>query len=235
MDSARRQADIDAESADQLTALTRFRPAAGVYEYRGEGSEHLDTPPKTVSQGPTIPGTVTHLSGGCWRLRVDYHTDHWQSWDYCPTSGGLTEQAGAFFQRLDLVAFTIETSSSYVCDPPVDAIRTEQTPGDEWPQRCLGTSSASTGEVVSSGPYTYVGQENLDIGGQRVAALHYHRVRSLSGGQSGTEDVDTWFDAHTGMPLQNSRVITVHSDSLIGGVTYTETGSFELASMAPTT
>ena len=234
MDAARRRAGTGTTSPERSTTPTRLQPAAGVYEYRGDGAEHLDTPPKTATQGPTMPGTVTDLGGGCWRLRVDYNTNHWQSWDYCSVATGLTEKAGAFFQRLDLVAFTVDTSSSYVCDPPVDTIRTSQTPGDQWPQRCHGTSTASKGDVISSGPYTYVGQENLDIGGQRVTALHYHRVRALSGGPSGTEDVNTLFDAHTGMPLQNSRVITVHSDALIGGVTYTETGTFHLASLTPT-
>ena len=34
-------------------------------------------------------------------------------------------------------------------------------------------------------------------------------------GQTGTEEVDVWFDAETGLPLRNRRVITVSSDSLI--------------------
>ena len=89
-----------------------LRPAPGVYQYRGEGTEHLDKPPLTQSQGPDIPGTVTHLEGGCWRLRVDYSTNHWQSWDYCPAGTGLTERAGAFFQRLDLVVAQVETTST---------------------------------------------------------------------------------------------------------------------------
>ncbi len=101
-------------------------------------------------------------------------------------------------------------------------------------QRCHGTSTGSSGEVISAGPYRYVGQEDLDIGGSRVKALHYQRSRTLTGGQTGTEDVNVWFDAQTGLPLRNQRVITVHSDSLIGGVTYTEDGSFRLASMTPT-
>ena len=97
---------------------------------------------------------------------------------------------------------------------------------------CRGTSTGSDGEVISSGPYTYVGPELLDIGGTNVAALHYHRLRNLSGGQTGEEDVDVWFDAATGLVLRNQRVITVRSSAL-GGVTYEENGSFQLASMAP--
>jgi len=221
-------------TTDQPTDTELLRPAPGVYLYSGEGTEHLDNPPLTQTQGPGIPGTVTHLEGGCWRLRVDYSTNHWQSWDYCPASSGLTENAGAFFQRLDLVVAQVDTSSSYTCDPPVDAIRATQRVGDQWMQECRGTSTGSDGEVISSGPYTFVGPERLDIAGTEVAALHYHRLRNLTGAQTGTEDVNVWFDAATGLPLRNQRVITVRSSSLIGGVTYEENGSFQLTSMNPT-
>jgi len=234
MDEARRRADGAGQGTDQPTAATHFRPAAGIYRYRGEGTERLDKPPTSQTQGPDIPGTVTHLDGTCWRLRVDYNTNHWQSWDYCSTGTALTERAGAFFQRLDLVVAQVETSSMYTCDPPVDAIRAAQRAGDHWTQECRGTSTGSTGEVNSAGPYTYVGQEELVIGGSRVKALHYHRSRTLTGAQTGTEDINVWFDVDTGLPLKNQRAITVHSDSLIGGVTYDENGSFQLASMTPT-
>ncbi len=234
IEEARRRAQGVEPGTDQSSGAVPFRPAAGVYQYRGEGIEHLDKPPLTQTQGPDIPGTVTHLDGQCWRLRVDYSTNHWQSWDYCPTGSGLTENAGAFFQRLDLVVAKVDTTSTYTCDPPVDAIRATQQAGDQWPQECRGTSTGSDGEVISSGPYTYVGPEGLDIGGTDVTALHYHRLRDLTGGQTGTEDVDVWFDAATGLLLRNQRVIAVHSGSLIGGVTYKETGSFQLASMNPT-
>lgn len=226
--------EADVPGTDQSVGAVPFRPAAGIYRYSGEGTEHLDKPPVTQTQGPDIPGTVTHLDGQCWRLRVDYSTNHWQSWDYCPTGSGLTENTGAFFQRLDLVVTKVDTSSTYTCDPPVDTIRDTQQVGDTWMQECRGTSTGSDGEIISSGPYTYVGPERLDIGGTQVAALHYHRLRNLTGSQTGTEDVNVWFDAATGLPLRNQRAITVHSDSLIGGVTYEENGSFQLASMSPT-
>jgi hypothetical protein len=232
MEEARRRAG--APGADQSTGVVPFRPGAGVYRYRGEGTEHLDKPPLTQTQGPDIPGTVTHLEGRCWRFRVDYSTNHWQSWDYCPGGAGLTEIAGAFFQRLDLVVTKVDTSSTYTCDPPVDAIRATQRAGEHWMQTCRGTSTGSDGEVISSGPYTFVGPERLDIGGTTVAALHYHRLRNLTGGQTGTEDVNVWFDAANGLPVRNRRAITVRSSSLIGGVVYEENGNFELASMNPT-
>jgi hypothetical protein len=231
LDTARQRAGLDSGPAAPAAPLI---PAEGVYQYRGTGTEHLDKPPKTQPQGPDIPGTVTHLEGGCWRLRVDYNTNHWQSWDYCSTATGLTEDAGEFFQRLDLGPVAVETSSTYTCSPPADAIQLTQTAGDQWHHACSGTSTSSDGEVTSAGPYTFVGEERLDIDGRDVTTLHYHRVRTLGGGQSGTEDVETWFEATTGLPVKNSRVITVHSDSALGRVTYTERGTFTLVSLTPT-
>lgn len=230
-DTARQRAGVDPASSTSAAPLV---PVTGVYQYRGTGTEQLDRPPKTQLQGPDIPGTVTALDGGCWRLRVDYNTNHWQSWDYCSTGTGLTETGGEFFQRLELGPVKVDTSSTSICDPPVDVIRPTQSAGDQWRQTCSGTSTASDGEVTSAGPYTFVGEELLDIDQRGVATLHYHRVRTLGGGQSGTEDVNTWFDATTGLPVKNSRVITVRSDSPLGTVTYTERGSFTLVSLTPT-
>lgn len=234
VDEARDRAGATGYGDDESATPSPLRPAAGVYRYRGDGTERLDRPPTSEAQGPDIPGTVTHLGGGCWRLRVDYNTNHWQSWDYCPTDGGLAESGGAFFQRLDLVAFDVETSSTYICEPPADAIRAGQEVGDEWAQECHGTSTSAKGEVISSGPYRYLGGDDLDVGGRQVRALHYRRERTLTGGQTGTEAGDLWFDADSGLPVRNERSIEVHSDSPLGQVTYHETGSFHLVTMTPT-
>ncbi len=234
VDEARDRAAETGLGDDEPAPPSPFRPAAGVYRYRGDGTERLDRPPTSEAQGPDIPGTVTQLGGGCWRLRVDYNTNHWQSWDYCPTDGGLAESGGAFFQRLDLVAFDVETSSTYTCEPPADAIREGQEVGDEWNQECRGTSTSADGEVISAGPYRYLGDGELDIGGRPIRALHYRRERELTGGQTGTESGELWFDADTGLPVRNERSIEVRSDSPLGRVTYQETGSFQLVSMTPT-
>lgn len=234
VDEARDRATATGYGDDESATPSPLRPAAGVYRYRGEGTERLDRPPTSEAQGPDIPGTVTHLGGGCWRLRVDYNTNHWQSWDYCATDTGLVESGGAFFQRLDLVALEVETSSTYTCEPPAEVIRASPEVGDEWTQECRGTSTSADGEIISSGPYRYLGGEDLDIGGRQVRVLHYRRERALSGGQTGTEAGDVWFAAATGLLVRNERTIDVRSDSPLGQVTYHETGSFQLVTLTPT-
>ena len=75
------------------------RPAAGVYVYRGSGTEHLSLPPKSQAQGPQMPGTVLLTANGCWTFRIDYSSQHWQTWNYCPRGGGLVELGGQTFER----------------------------------------------------------------------------------------------------------------------------------------
>lgn len=233
VDEAREQVEEAGGLGVDDGATVAFRPEAGIYSYLGEGTETLDKPPTSQEQGPEIPGVVTHLEDGCWSLRVDYNLNHWQSWEYCPTAEGLNEIRGEFFQRLDLVVAEVETASDYECAQPAPALRRLAEVGDQWMHECSGTSSGTEGEVISAGPYSFEGVDTLDIGGEPVEALHYRRLRNLSGGQAGVEDTELWFHPDSGLPLGNSRRIEVRSDSLIGGVTYSEEGSFELTSLLP--
>ena len=178
-----------------------------------------------------MPATVTHEGGGCWTFRIDYSTNHWQSWRYCPHDGGLDEVGGQGYQRWDFGAFASETTSTFECDSPT--IEAHQEPGDEWAQRCTGTSTGVEGTTITEGPYRFVGTETLTIGGERVRALRYHRERTTSGNQEGSESSDVWFSAETGMPLRNVRKLEAVSGSVIGPVRYTEEGRFELTSLDP--
>jgi hypothetical protein len=78
-----------------------FTPAEGVYEYHGSGSESLSSPARSQPEGPSIPGTVTHHSNGCWRLRLDYSSNHYRRWDFCVRKGVLVEVGNRVRQRCD--------------------------------------------------------------------------------------------------------------------------------------
>ena len=228
---------VDPDDVANPTGSTRpaqpavLRPPQGVYVYEGSGTDRIDPPPTQQTQGPTMPAAVTHEADGCWTFRIDYSTNHWQSWRYCPTDGGLDEVGGQSFQRWDFGAFANETTSTFECDAPT--IRADQQVGDEWTQSCTGSSTGVDGTTVSEGPYRFVGTETLDIGGEPVSAHRYHRDRTTSGNQTGSESADVWFSAATGMPLRNSRQLEAVSDTVIGEVRYTEDGEFELTSLTP--
>ena len=209
-----------------------LRPAQGVYRYRGSGTDELSTPPKQQTEGPDMPATVTHRADGCWTFRIDYHSNHWQSWDYCATDGRLEEQGGSTYQRWDFGVFASETTSTFACDSSV-TIRLDAEPGDEWNQACGSVAGADSAASTSSGPYRFVGAETMTIGGEPVEALHYHRERAMAGGQRGTERSEVWFAAADGLPLRNERRIEVSTDTVIGETTYSEVADFELLSTAP--
>lgn len=208
-----------------------LRPPQGVYVYEGSGTDRIDKPPMEQAQGPTMPAAITHEADGCWTLRIDYSTNHWQSWRYCPRDGGLDEAGGQTFQRWNFGAFANETTSTFECDAPT--IRVDQQPGDEWTQSCTGSSTGVDGTTVSEGPYRFVGIETLTIAGESMRALRYHRDRTNSGNQEGSESADVWFAADSGMPLRNERQLEAVSDTVIGEVRYSENGAFELTSTAP--
>lgn len=208
-----------------------LRPPQGVYLYEGSGTDRIDKPPRDQAQGPTMPATVTHESGGCWTFRIDYSTNHWQTWRYCPRDGGMDEAGGQTFQRWDFGAFANETTSTFECDAPT--IRADQEPGDEWTQSCTGSSTGVEGTTTSEGPYRFIGTDTLTVDGEEVRAFHYRRKRTNSGNQTGSEVSEVWFSAETGMPLRNERELEAVSDTVIGEVRYTEEGEFELTSLVP--
>ena len=55
----------------------------------------------------------------------------------------------------------------------------------------------------------------------------------MSGSQTGSQTSDLWFARKNGLPLRNVRTETVHTDTVVGSSTYTEHGSFQLASLTP--
>ncbi len=212
------------------------RPAPGVYEYRGSGTERLSLPPLSQKEGPTIPGSVVWAgAAGCWRFRLDFSTNHWQDWTYCRQGNDVVERGGRSWQRwmIGPQAFTNLTTSR--CDPGTMVLPTPRTPGQEWSARCAGTSGQVKGVGVSAGPYRFVADEDLKVGGTTVRAAHFLRLRTMTGAQQGTERSDVWFAADTGLPLRNRRTIRAKTDTVVGSSTYTEVGQFELVSLHPRT
>ena len=206
-------------------------PAEGVYRYTGSGTERLSVPPVAQDQGPEMPATVTHLDGDCWRFRIDYSTNHWQSWDYCATDQGLVERGGGSFQRLNLVAISVDVTTATECTEAV-AVDLSITESQALRQSCtVSDDKAVTG--ASTGRNVFVGPEDAEVGGATVPVLHYRRERDLSGRQRGTEEVEAWFDAETFLPVRVERRIAIETDTPLGALAYEEQGDFHLQSIEP--
>jgi hypothetical protein len=225
------------EARDRLgTAATdegdEDRPDEGVYRYEGTGSESLSVPPLSQDQGPTMPATVEHLDDGCWSFRLDYSTNHWQVWDYCPGAEGLTERGGSTWQRWMVGTTALTNLSSFEC-PSSLVVPTERTAGQRWNARCEGTNELVDGASVSAGTTEFVGDETLDVGGEQVPVAHFRSERTMSGSQEGTDRADWWFAADTGLLVRNRRTIEVRTATPVGTSTYREEGEFRLAELEP--
>jgi hypothetical protein len=233
LDEARDRTTTTAPTGS-TTAPGDTRPALGVYEYRGTGTEALSTPPLSQSQGPTMPATVEWQDEGCWSFRIDYSSNHWQSWTYCPRDDLVVETGGSTWQRWMIGTAAITNLSTFECAPGSVATAAGATEGQEWAATCTGSGDAVAGETISSGTERYVGEELVDVGGEQVRTQHFVSERTMSGAQTGTDRSDVWFHADTGLPVRNERRIEATSDTPIGTSTYTEVGEFELVSTGPT-
>lgn len=210
------------------------RPAQGVYRYSGGGTEHVSFPPKTQLEGPVIPGTVTYTKGGCWEFRLDYSDNHWQSTTYCLSPAGLLLTARAGWYRWDFVFTTVEDTASYRCSQSEVAVPSRPSHGERFGFSCRGTNNhLSIPAVTMSGYKEFIGTEPVVIGARRLMALHLREVARFSGGQSGTNVADTWFDPATDLPLRGTWSTRVRTASPVGTSTLTASGHFSLVSLTP--
>jgi hypothetical protein len=211
------------------------RPVAGVYTAAGSGNEQISKPPNAQHDGDVMPISVTYLADGCWTWHIDYNSAHWHEFDFCPQGGELLLVAQRNYQAWDFGLTKIENVGTYACDPPAPIVAADPTPGAQFQHHCTGDNTAAPGASTSEGPATIVGAETLSIGGTEVATIHQKRAQTMSGAQRGGIEEDWWYAADTGLPVRCERSYRLDTDSVIGTITYTESGSWQLTSMEPRT
>ena len=111
-------------------------------------------------------------------------------------------------------------------------IKADQRPGTR------GGSPAPAPPPATGGPHrrpVHLVARSPSTWGVSGHAYRYHRERTSSGAQTGSERSDVWFSAATGMPLRNERRLEVRTSTVIGEVTYTEDAEFSLSSIQPET
>jgi hypothetical protein len=207
------------------------RPARGVYDYVGSGTEHLTLPPLSQGEGPIIPGTVTLQGTSCWVFRVDYSSHHWQTWDYCRHGGDTWEAGGQTWQLWAIGPLNETNLSTFSCAPRTMSLPAAALPGQAWEGRCTGTNSAVKGRTLSQGPYRFVGLTTLSVGGHPVRVAQFLRLRQDSGAQHGTERAEVWLDAANGLPIRLRQDLRITTDTPFGTSTYTQSGVFTLQSL----
>jgi hypothetical protein len=209
------------------------RPAPGVYEYTGSGTERLSLPPLSQTEGPTLPGTVTLRGADCWVFRIDYSTHHWQTWDYCLHGTNLWEAGGQTWQLWSIGPVNATNLSSFTCAPGSMALPADATPGELWESSCTGTNTSVKGTTRTAGPYRFIGIDTIQVGRTHVRAARFLRLRTDSGAQNGTERATVWLSASNGLPLRVEQDIRITTSTPFGTSTYTQVGTFTLVSLVP--
>lgn len=213
------------------------RPAAGVYLAEGEGEASLASFGLSQQDGPEIPITVVHdADEACWSLEMSLNQEHRQTNHFCRTDeGAVVEVRSSTEQQWDLGAFVQDNLTEFACEPPLVVDDPDANPGDSWPLSCSGTNSGIPGSTTSTGRSSFVGEDELEVGGQAVATHHHRQERTLSGSQTGDQVVEHWYAVDTGLLVREERRSEVGSDSPVGTVTYTEDGWWQLTSLRPRT
>jgi hypothetical protein len=208
-------------------------PAPGVYQLDGEGREAISFPPVDQADGAPMPMTVTAGSGQCWTLRIDYNEAHWEDWSLCRDGNSIVETGGRTFQRWDFGVTTINTLSTFTCDPPSLYLDFDAQPGDTVDRSCIGSNDAVEGSTTVAGAVTLVGIETITVEGEDIDAIHLRHDLKVSGSQTGMTETDMWFRASDGLPLRGERRSSIDSDSPVGTIAYTEEGNWQLLSTTP--
>ena len=209
-------------------------PAPGVYRYVGAGTEAISVPPKSQSEGPGIPGTVTSRPGGCFEFKLDYSDFHWQSWDYCVRNGALVSPARAGYYNWNFVAFSVDDTSTFACHPEITTVSARIVAGTVSPVTCTGSNNhLSTGTVLMRGTSTQVRTAGIEVGHRKYGSVEVTERVTFSGGQTGSNVTETWFSVESGLPLRGTWHTEVSTPSPVGISTLDARGHFVLASVTP--
>ncbi|HUO48059.1 MAG TPA: hypothetical protein VMU09_04420 [Acidimicrobiales bacterium] len=222
-------------TADPSSGSGYAEPAAGVYSLHGQGSEHISFPPNSQKDGAVMPATVTHLAGGCWRLHIDYNTSHAEEFVFCPTGAGLAQPTNINIQHWDYGAFGVSNTSTVSCPAGTVVLPVTPAAGQTLTWSCPETNTSVSGNSTSTTHATIVGVGWVRVGSSSVLAAHELQQTTVAGAQTGTVTENWRFDVATGMPVRIDRQISIHTNSPIGAIEYTESGNWTLASLTPHT
>jgi hypothetical protein len=210
-------------------------PAQGVYTLKGSGMERINFPPNSQQDGATMPASVTYDGDGCWRWRVDYNIAHWETYLFCPKSTRMLERSEANSQTWDFGTVKVANLAQFACTANAVVLPTDPATHQTLRWSCTGGNSAISGRTVQRVTVHLLGEGNLKVGAATVRAVHEEQDVTLSGVQRGTVAEDWWLSLASGLPLRMERRITILSSSPVGTVTYTESGSWRMASVHPQT
>jgi hypothetical protein len=197
-------------------------PDPGVYRYATSGFDSVDALDGARHDYPSLT-TVTIRHEGCgMRRRWDVAEERWEESQLCVDPDGIRLTAQETFREF----FGIAAPSTYTC---TGGVRPVVAPvGTTWSGVCRDGEDHAT---VTAG--RIVGYGTLDVDGVEVAAQHTRREVTISGSSVGTQSVDTWLVAATGLVLEEEGRTETRQSTALGTVRYEEHYTVELLSLTP--
>ena len=215
----------------QTTLAPSRLPSQGVYQYRTEGSEHVDVLGGSTHQYPAVT-TLTVTSGGCGEIL------HWvilkervDDWELC----SYGEDAGVSLGRQGLQTHTFfgrgEDNPS-VCELPTLVVPRRPTEwwGDPETRHCTLRKLEPWDHTIQR-----LGPSYVTVDGKPVRVVHIRMVIEKPGHLYEHSTIDWWLD-ESGLPLQMMSTKESKNDSgVIGDVVYTEHFEAHITSLTPRT
>ncbi len=217
------------QAATISEALRRYRatdhPSGGlngVYVYATKGSESInalggakhDYPARTSITATQVPCGMRYQ----WSPLEDRST----SWTFCSTAAGIelriSDERHTFFGQGD--------HAVYRCSGRL-LVPKEKTAAASKPFSCRSDRNLEVGTA------RVLGHVTLDVGGQRVRAIHVSTDLTIRTRDSGNEWVDWWLDSSNGLPLRVTLRSRTSRKMWVGHVRYHEDFSLRLQSLTP--
>jgi hypothetical protein len=224
-DTARPVSVEDAVSRYRARAVGGSTPIpTGVYVYETRGEESISALGGTTHAYPAESAITVDAAGCGMSLTWDVLEERSSSYTVCVDGGELTlpvwSERHRFFGRDD--------ESEWRCDD-VPWLPGALEPGSTVPYRC------ASDETVQEGTLTVVGTEPVQVGSERVDALHLRIEAVETGAAEGTLVEDRWLEPVTGLPLRIAYDVDTMNESLIGDVRFEERYELVLTSLEPRT
>lgn len=217
------------QAASISQALRSFRAGErdpggldGVYLYATKGSESIDALEGASHTYPAETSiTVTDVPCGL-QLRWAALEKRSTTWTFCSTAAGTelrsSDERHAFFGISDHAVYLCSGRLLLPKDPVI---------GSTQSFTCQSSRDTEVGTV------RVLGRGAIEIGGNRVAAVHVSTDLSITSGDSGTETIDWWLDSANALPLRIELQSRTSRKMWVGRVHYRENFSLRLLSLTP--
>jgi hypothetical protein len=224
----------EADAGDAAPAVKR-RPDEGVYVYLATGKDSISFGPATANYGPTASVEVVHSDPDCFAATLALRSDYTEATEFC-VRGDQTVRLGMRRRQRFAILGGIDVFTVMTCQPGDPMTSVSPEPAQEWAHVCSGSNDESetgTSSFTSEGPYRFMGEEDVIVGGVAVRSRHFHEELMVSGLQQGTNVVDWYFAADGGMLVRFVRKTLIRYPQAFDAA-YTEDADLTLASMTPT-